>query len=144
MVTDPKPSSSVKRRPAKTPPWIKDLGIETDREPAIETDREPAIETDGEPGPSLLKAIGSVLFGVAIWAWFGFLYFTGGDCALEGLEIECVGRSLTTTINLPVAIVGLFFGLVAIVSGLAGIVAAVSPKAKDADPQLSLKNGGVE
>jgi hypothetical protein len=136
MVTDPKPSSSVKRRPAKTPPWIKDLGIETNEAPVIETDGEPVIETEGEPRPSLLKAIGSVLFGMAIWAWFGFLYFTGGDCALEGLEIECVSRSLTTTINLPVAIIGLFFGLVAILGGLGGILAVLSPKAEDADPQV--------
>lgn len=120
MVTDPRPSSSVKRGPAKTPPSIKD----------------PGIETEEEPGPSLLKAIGNVLLGTAIWAWFGFLYFTGGDCALEGLEIECVSRSLTTTINLPIAIIGLFFGLAAILAGLVGILAALSPKAKDADPQL--------
>jgi len=136
MVTDPKPSSSVKQRPAKTPPWIKDSGIESDKTPAIETDAEPAIETEAETRPSLLKAIGSVLLGIAIWAWFGLLYFTGGDCALEGLEIECVSRSLTTTINLPIAIIGLFFGLAAILSGLAGILAALSPKAKAADPQL--------
>ena len=136
MVTDPKQSPSVKRRPAKTPPWIKDLGIETDKAPAIETDGEPVIETEGETRPSLLKAIGSVLLGVAIWAWFGLLYFTGGDCTLEGLEIECVSRNLITTINLPVAIIGLFFGLVAVLSGLGGIVAALSPKTKAADPQI--------
>jgi hypothetical protein len=144
FLTSATPADLPSQDRTKTPPWINNLGIEIDKEPAIETDEEPAIETDEEPAieadgeqrPSLLKAIGSVLLGIAIWAWFGLLYFTGGDCALEGLEIECVSRSLITTINLPIAIVGLFFGLGAILSGLAGIFAAVSPKAAAEDPQL--------
>lgn len=110
MATDQKPSPSVDQNAEDAP--SSNVGSGT--------------ETEEEANPSLLKSLGSLVLGAAIWAWVGLLYFTGGDCSVEGLEIECVSGRLVTTINLPVAVVAMFFGLIAMVGGVAGIIAAVS------------------
>lgn len=98
------------------------MKVDTDR-PQAQSERETIPDQhDDSPAtaaaPSFWKGFGNFVLGTTIWAWFGFLYFTGGECTIESLAIECRSGGLLTTINLPVMIIALLFGLFATVGGL--------------------------